>query len=132
MTRKTSTPLQIHSAFDSGNIIVDKIDGNTAHLRIHHDHDSDFYQWFHFRVTAEAGQEVELRITDMAGSAYPGGWPGYDARCSDVRGAHWWTADSTTYDPKADNGTLTIFCKVGNNIACIIIINTSAHWYSDD
>lgn len=105
--------LQIHSAFDSGNIIVDSIDGNIANLRIHHDHDSDFYQWFHFRVTAAAGEEVTLRITDLGNSAYPDGWPGYEARCSDVRGAHWWTADSTTYDPKADGGTLTITQLMG-------------------
>ena len=43
------------------------------------DHMSDFKQWFHFRVSGAAGRELELKITDLNASAYPGGWTDYDA-----------------------------------------------------
>ena len=69
----------INAAFDSGNIIVHTIDGNIATLGIRKDKDSEFAQWFHFRVACAAGEEIELRITGLAGSAYPGGWPDYRA-----------------------------------------------------
>ena len=59
----------ISSAFDSGNIRVKQIDGNEAELEIVSDHQSDFYQWFHFRVAGGAGQQLTLRITNCAGSA---------------------------------------------------------------
>jgi hypothetical protein len=65
----------INAAFDSGNIVVESIDGATAALTIRKDKDSDFFQWFHFRVVAEAGEEIVLRITGLEKSAYPGGWP---------------------------------------------------------
>ena len=48
-------------------------------LEIAHDHQSDFYQWFHFRLLGAKGRTVELRILNAAGSAYPLGWPGYQA-----------------------------------------------------
>ena len=98
--------LLISSAFDSGNIVVEQIDGTTATLSIRKDADSDFFQWFHFRVVAPQGAEVVLNITGLAASAYPGGWPGYAARAS-VDRESWWCAD-TSYDPQADGGTLTI------------------------
>ncbi len=42
--------IRIDSAFDSGNIEVLSIDGATARLAIPKDHQSEFKQWFHFRV----------------------------------------------------------------------------------
>ena len=42
--------IQISSAFDSGNIEVLAISGAKAALTIRRDHQSDFFQWFHFRV----------------------------------------------------------------------------------
>lgn len=44
--------LIISSAFDAGNIRVVKQSRDSADLEIVHDHMSDFYQWFHFRVAA--------------------------------------------------------------------------------
>ena len=55
--------LHISSAFDSGNIVVDAVSGTTATLSIRKDQDSEFYQWFHFRAAASAGEAVTLRIT---------------------------------------------------------------------
>ncbi len=94
--------IQINAAFDSGNIIVTGIDGDTATLEIRRDKDSDFYQWFHFRVCGAKGRRVTLRITNCGGSAYPGGWPGYKARVSEDR-ADWRCAETSYAD-----GVLTI------------------------
>jgi murein tripeptide amidase MpaA len=93
---------QISAGFDSGNIIVRNVAGDTATLEIRRDAGSDFYQWFHFRVTGAKGHPITLRITNCGGSAYPDGWPGYRARFSDDRED--WRCAATSY---AD-GILTI------------------------
>ena len=82
--------IQINAAFDSGNIEVLGIDGPAARLTIRKDHQSDFYQWFHFRVSGAAGRELTLRITGLDASAYPGGWIGYNAAVSEDR--EYWAA----------------------------------------
>jgi murein tripeptide amidase MpaA len=94
--------LQISSSFDSGNIEILGIDGATATLAIRKDKDSEFYQWFHFRVAGAKGRRVTLKITNCADAAYPLGWPGYKARFSDDRQD--WRQAETSY---AD-GVLTI------------------------
>jgi len=88
----------ISAAFDSGNIRVLKQDGDRFDLAIMHDHQSDFYQWFHFRLLGAKGRTVELRILNAAGSAYPLGWPGYKARWSEDRED--WRLAETSYDGK--------------------------------
>ncbi|MFZ1366814.1 M14-type cytosolic carboxypeptidase, partial [Sphingorhabdus sp.] len=52
----------INAAFDSGNIIVHEINGTEAKLAIRKDRESEFAQWFHFRVAAEPGSDLTLRI----------------------------------------------------------------------
>jgi murein tripeptide amidase MpaA len=98
--------IQITSAFDSGNIEVLSISGSEATLAIRKDRQSDFAQWFHFRVTGAKGRELVLRLTDMQKSAYPDGWPGYRACVSEDR--QFWGRAETQWDAKAANGTLTI------------------------
>lgn len=71
--------ISISSDFDAGNIEVLGIEGDRADLAIRRDKDSEFYQWFYFRVDGAAGQELELRITNCEGAAYPLGWPNYRA-----------------------------------------------------
>jgi murein tripeptide amidase MpaA len=100
------TDILIDAAFDSGNIEVLSVKGATARLAIRKDRDSDFYQWFHFRVAGCAGRELTLKITGLGGSAYPGGWPGYRAAVSEDR-QFWGRADSS-YDKAEDGGTLTV------------------------
>ncbi len=63
--------IQINAAFDSGNIRVLKIDGDRADLEIVTDRGSDFYQWFHFRVSGAKGRTLTFRILNAGGSAYP-------------------------------------------------------------
>lgn len=118
MTDQTSTaptPLLITSAFDSGNIVVEAIDGTTATLSIRKDNESDFFQWFHFRVAAKAGTDLILRITGLAGSAYPDGWPGYRACVSEDRER--WTRTDASYDAKEAGGTLTVRYRMSSDAA---------------
>jgi murein tripeptide amidase MpaA len=75
----------ISADFDSGNIIVlDQKDG-IFDLEIRKDHLSDFYQWFHFRLTGAKGEAVTLRIVNAGVSAYPAGWTNYRACVSSDR-----------------------------------------------
>jgi murein tripeptide amidase MpaA len=109
--------ISISSGFDSGNIrvlsITDAPAGVRAELEIVTDHQSDFYQWFHFRVANAAGRDVELAIVNGGGSAYPDGWPGYSARMSEDR-ENWYLADTSYADD-----TLTIRLTSDSNAVWI-------------
>jgi len=108
----------ISSAFDSGNIIVHSTSGNSelgwrAELSIRKDRESDFYQWFHFRVSARDGESVELVITGLNDSAYPLGWPDYNACVSEDRDL--WHRAETSFDKSA--GAMTIRYQLATDIA---------------
>jgi murein tripeptide amidase MpaA len=109
------TQIAIDAAFDSGNIEVLSIDGRTARLAITKDHLSEFAQWFHFRVSGAMDTEVELKITGLNNSAYPGGWPGYDACVSEDR--EYWTRAASSFDADEENGTLTIRYTPAGNVS---------------
>ncbi|MCK9541553.1 MAG: M14-type cytosolic carboxypeptidase [Novosphingobium sp.] len=100
------TDIQISAAFDSGNIEVLSIDGAEARLAIRKDHASDFFQWFHFRVSGGRGRDLVLRLTGLNAAAYPQGWPGYRAAFSEDR--RFWGRTETGWDAQSDEGTLTI------------------------
>lgn len=104
----------INAAFDSGNIIVHTIDGNAATLSIRNDKDSEFLQWFHFRVACTAGEELTLKITGLAKSAYPDGWPDYRACVSEDR--DYWGRTDSHYDRAEADGTLTITYTPSSNV----------------
>ncbi len=94
--------ITISADFDGGNIeVLGGADGRFD-LAIRPDGKAAFYQWFYFRVDGAAGTPLELRLTNAAGSAYPGGWPGYKARVSGDN-ADWTCADTTYAD-----GVLTL------------------------
>ena len=111
------TPV-INAAFDGGNIRVLSSEGDAAEwrfeLEIVHDHLSDFYQWFHFRVAGAGGRRLHFRIVNAGQSAYPLGWPGYRARAStDLEN---WRQIDTRYDDgvlsfdwNGDDGALVWF-----------------------
>ena len=107
--------ISINAAFDSGNIEVLSISGASARLAIRKDRESDFFQWFHFRVAGAAGRDLELKITGLNASAYPGGWPGYRAAVSEDRD-YWGRADSS-FDAAEDGGTLTIRYRPAGDLA---------------
>jgi murein tripeptide amidase MpaA len=106
----------ISSAFDSGNIRVAAAEGDRFDLEIAADHQSDFYQWFHFRLTGAQGRTVKLRIVNAGGAAYPGGWTDYRACASEDRET--WLRVPTSYadgvlsievTPAADNLWIAYF-----------------------
>ena len=111
----TDTDIAIDAAFDSGNIAVLGVAGATATLAIRRDNASDFFQWFHFRVAGAGGRALTLRLTGLAASAYPGGWPGYRAAVSEDR-AFWGRAE-TAWDKDEDGGTLTIKFQPAGDLA---------------
>ncbi len=94
--------LSVSSAFDGGNIRLISIDGDRVGLEIVKDHNSDFYQWFYFRVTGAGGRQLTLDIRNCAGAAYPHGWDRYQACMSEDRED--WARVETSYQ----NGILTI------------------------
>lgn len=76
--------MYISSAFDSGNIEVLRCDSpEQIELNIKKDNESDFFQWFHFKlVTSEQQQHHVLTIKNAGSSAYPKGWENYHAMAS--------------------------------------------------
>ena len=94
--------LSVSSAFDGGNIRLVAIEGSRVDLEIVKDHQSDFYQWFYFRLSGAAGRAVELRLLNCAGAAYPHGWENYRACISLDREI--WERVETSYEA----GILTI------------------------
>ena len=110
----TAPAIQIDAAFDSGNIEVQAIAGTSARLTIRKDTNSDFFQWFHFRVSNAAGRALELKITGLNASAYPGGWPGYNAAVSEDR--EYWGRAESSFDAAEDGGTLTIRYQPSGNL----------------
>lgn len=105
--------IAIDTAFDSGNINVLSIEGSVARLSIVKDHMSEFFQWFHFRVTGAAGEDITLKITGLNDSAFTGGWPGYDACVSEDR--EYWARAQSSFDKDEENGTLTIRYAAASN-----------------
>ncbi|MEP2987459.1 MAG: M14-type cytosolic carboxypeptidase [Parasphingorhabdus sp.] len=104
--------IQITSAFDSGNIEIHSINGTKAKLSIRKDKDSEFFQWFHFRVSCEIGDELELQINGLKESAYPQGWPNYNACVSEDR--DYWGRAASSYDE--NTGTLSISYTASSNL----------------
>lgn len=100
-------PIEISSAFDSGAIEVVSIDGHSADLRIRNDlrgngTQSEFLQWFHFRVSGAEETGATLRIGNAGATTYPGGWQDYRATASVDRAC--WKRVPTGFDGR----TMTI------------------------
>ncbi len=95
--------MQVSTAFDSGNGIVEAADDpNDIRIAIAPDNQSEFLQWFHVRLIGVRAVPLTLRITNAGACAYPRGWPGYRA----VYTEDWqsWRRTDTSYD----DGVLTI------------------------
>jgi murein tripeptide amidase MpaA len=75
--------MRISANFDGGNIaVVTSENPENIQLAINKDNQSEFYQWFHFKLESTAFVNHKLTITDLAKSAYPDGWDGYQAVAS--------------------------------------------------
>lgn len=89
--------IHISSAFDGGNIQVLKAEkADDIRLAIAVDNQSEFYQWFYYRVVTTPNTMLSMRIENAGGAAYTGGWQNYHAVISyDLKT---WTRTPTHYD----------------------------------
>ena len=75
--------MQIHSNFDAGNIEVTSIKPERVELKIPKDTNSDFLQWFYFKMSdIELGRSQHVQITNAGDSAFPDGWENYRVNVS--------------------------------------------------
>jgi murein tripeptide amidase MpaA len=89
--------ISISSDFDGGNIKVLECREASCDLEIRRDQDSDFYQWFYFRVDGAKAVDLELNITNAGGAAYPAGWINYRA-CVSYDNETWQRTDTNYGD----------------------------------
>lgn len=95
--------LKISTQFDGGNVtVVDIADPANMRLRLPNDNAADFAQWFYYRVQGAAYQNLTMHFDNAHQSAFPGGWPYYNALCSYDR-TNWFRVPS-----EYENGTLSI------------------------
>lgn len=102
--------MQISANFDSGNIRIIKAQTpDQIELAIVNDHQSEFFQWFHFKLFNNRRAEHVLTITNAGQAAYLEGWPDYQAVASYDR-EHWFRVPTEfdgqnltiTYTPEHD------------------------------
>lgn len=94
--------MKITSNFDSGNIsVLNAETPQQIELEINKDNQSDFYQWFHFKLSSSAGEEHNFSIKNAKDAAYPEGWVDYQVMASYDRET--WFRINTQYE----NGELT-------------------------
>ncbi len=75
--------MNIFSNFDAGSIKILRAESrDDIQLALKPDNQSEFAQWFYFRLESEANTEHNFRIVDLKKSAYPEGWEGYDVVAS--------------------------------------------------
>lgn len=75
--------MKISSNFDSGNIEFNSVDSsNTFNLSIRKDSNSDFFQWFHFRLQGAKETACKLVLTNAGQTSYSDGWNEYQALAS--------------------------------------------------
>ncbi|MFA0810145.1 M14 family metallopeptidase [Microbulbifer epialgicus] len=98
--------MYITSAFDSGNIEIINTESNPVELAIRQDSNSDFYQWFHFRLEGEVGTSYPLQIVNAGKSAYPEGWENYRV-CASYDRQNWFRIGAN-YDGNTLDFTVTL------------------------
>lgn len=70
--------MEISQDFDGGNItVVECEDPSNIQLEIRKDNNSDFYQWFYFRLSGVKNQNCTLKIVNAQNAAYPDGFKNY-------------------------------------------------------
>jgi murein tripeptide amidase MpaA len=91
--------VQISANFDGGNIkVINNLGPSNIELEINKDHQSDFFQWFYFRVSSKENTPHTIRILNAGSSAYVPGWKDYRAVCSYDRKE--WFRVETNFDGK--------------------------------
>lgn len=109
--------MQISSNFDSGNIdVISAETPKNIQLAIKKDHNSEFYQWFHFKLHNTEHSEHVMHLTNAGKSAYVEGWKNYQAVASYDR-QHWFRVPtsfdgenlSITFTPEYDSTYFAYF-----------------------
>ncbi|MDX1402240.1 MAG: M14-type cytosolic carboxypeptidase, partial [Kiloniellales bacterium] len=89
--------MQITSSFEGGNIrFVGASAPHDIRLEIRKDSNSDFYQWFYFRVSGAKDVSCGFKIVNAGGASYPDGWKDYRVSASYDRKT--WFRVQTTFD----------------------------------
>ena len=95
--------MHITANFDAGNIdIINTQNKDDIQLAIRPDEGGEFFQWFNFRLTGQAGEKYTLNIVNAGEASYVAGWENYQAVASYDR--EYWFRLPTTYK----DGKLTI------------------------
>ena len=96
--------MQISANFDSGNIeVISAQNPSDIQLAIKKDRQSEFYQWFHFKLHNTEHTEHVMKLTNAGKSAYVEGWQNYQAVASYDRQT--WFRVPTAFD--GENLTIT-------------------------
>lgn len=110
--------MQISSNFDSGNIhVVEALSPSNIQLKINKDNQSDFFQWFHFKLYNTERCEHVLHIINAAKASYVKGWEGYQAVASYDR-KEWFRVPTSfdgekltiTFTPEFNSVYFAYFC----------------------
>ncbi|MDR3098575.1 MAG: hypothetical protein LBV73_16065, partial [Paraburkholderia sp.] len=92
--------ISISSQFDAGAIEVLSCEqADNIRLRVRADNQSDFAQWFYFRLTGGRGERCVMTFENGSACAFPEGWRNYQAVASYDR-VNWFRVP-TSYDGKA-------------------------------
>ncbi|MCG5078857.1 M14 family metallopeptidase [Paraburkholderia tagetis] len=92
--------ISISSQFDAGAIEVLSCEQpDDIRLRVRADNQSDFAQWFYFRLTGGRGERCVMTFENASACAFPEGWRDYQAVASYDR-VNWFRVP-TAYDGKA-------------------------------
>lgn len=81
--------MEISSDFDGGNIEVERIDDDSAYLRIRQDTQAEYLQWFYFRSGGRPAKAVTYHISNAGECTYKESWA--DCRI-------WVSADNENWD----------------------------------
>jgi len=96
----------ISKSFDSGSIdVIDAADPLNVRLAILRDHESDFFQWFHFRVSGVLDEPCKFTIERANDTAFPEGWENYNV-CASYDRDNWFRVPST-YDGESLSWSIT-------------------------
>lgn len=102
--------MKISSNFDSGNIeVVSLNDNGEINLNIRKDTNSDFLQWFHFRLTDALDIPCKISILNAGETSYPDGWENYHA-CASYDNVEWFRVPT-----RYEDGVLVIDYLPSNN-----------------
>ncbi|PIE03638.1 MAG: hypothetical protein CSA81_01175 [Acidobacteria bacterium] len=75
--------MQITSSFDGGNIECVQLESEKdIQLKVRKDSQSEFFQWFYFRLTGAYRKDCRLRILNAGQCSYPEGFEDYRAVAS--------------------------------------------------